>query len=647
MSRKDQLKQFELDEDVVIDLSEGVSDSKENALTYGERGLKDHFAPPVFDRGYEDYMVVGSKWVRNFWLKGWPRSTYVGWIDDLYSYDGDLDLVMYIERSDDRTALDDLNNKITQYEAEYIIEQEKGSNRKTTMLERKISELYAQRVQLEGDQINLFQVSMQTNLYADSLQELKHRSEKIDNRLKGRRVQLEPSILKQDEGYKSVLPIGRNYAIDTYRNFNTDAIVGCFPFYNSEMIHTDGVYVGPNLSTGSHVFIDLFDRKFVNNSNATIFGEAGSGKTVFTSAFIYRNTLRGVRSVIVDPEGEYSALTESLQGVTIKFDSRSTELLNPFDVEEEELIGDDFKPTGEFLVDINGKISDVLNLIGVMAGDTDGETRSIVSFVIADLYKERGITEDPASLFQQDNTFDEATGEYRYGKTRKLMPTFSDFHERLEAKAIEEGIPKLMSLTNALRYFKKGGIYGMFDCQTPERFRHFASAPVVNFDVSKLEEGVLRPIGMYIALSWAWETFGKKNPLAKKFIIADEAWMLTSKHMKGYQYTSKMLENLARRARKRQLGLIVASQKFSEFNSSDEGRAVLTNSAMNIFLKTKTEDLDSVQEMFKISDGERNFLMQASRGEALIRTTVESAITQVRLLPSEYDLIVNKKKQEA
>ena len=38
----------------------------------------------------------------------------------------------------------------------------------------------------------------------------------------------------------------------------------------------------------------------------------------------------------------------------------------------------------------------------------------------------------------------------------------------------------------------------------------------MSFDVSKLEENVLRPIGMYIALSWTWEKFVKKNPLIKK-----------------------------------------------------------------------------------------------------------------------------------
>ena len=161
------------------------------------------------------------------------------------------------------------------------------------------------------------------------------------------------------------------------------------------------------------------------------------------------------------------------------------------------------------------------------------------------------------------------------------------------------------SIANALRMFTKDGVYGMFDCETDESVANYKDSPVICFDVKGLEENVLRPIGMYIALSWAWDKFAKKNPKIKKRIVCDEAWMLTNPNMAGYTYTAQFLETCSRRSRKRNCSLLVASQNFKEFVSCPQGEAVLSNAVVNIFLKQSSTDLDAVQEKFKLSNGER------------------------------------------
>lgn len=612
----------------------------------GARTLKDYIAPPAFYRGDETYMMVGDKFVRSFTFKGFPKQVRIGWLDDLIDYDGDMDTAFHIEPTDERAALDELTNKIVQAEADLMMEHQKGSVVNVTRLETKIRELYQERSLLEQNYQSQYQISISSNLYADDLKDLRVRSEKLDNKLKGQHMYHAINVLRQDDGYKSAIPVGRNYLMDTYRNFNTGSVVACFPFYNAEMIHPNGVYLGINQSTGSPIFIDLFDRDFVENSNATIFGASGSGKTVTASAFLFRNTLRGTRSVVVDPEGEWVNLTHDLDGVVVELSPQSKMCINVFDIEEEDEIDGTLKATGKKLVDVKGKVSDILNLIGVMAGHLDPEIRSIVSFVIAELYEERGINENPESLYIEGSLFNEETQEFYFADVKKEMPTFSDFHNKLEKKANELNHPLLKQLANTLLIFKKGGLYDMFDCKTSDELMFMKDAPIITFNVSKLEDSVLRPIGMYVALNYAWERFGKKLPDFNKFIICDEAWMLTSKHMQGYQYTSSMLEKIARRARKRRLGLLVVSQKFDEFNSSDEGRAVLSNCALNMYLKSKPEDLDAIQSMFKISDGERQFLEKARKGEVLIRTSTQVATAKTHILQSEYNLLIERRLRE-
>ena len=442
--------------------------------------------------------------------------------------------------------------------------------------------------------------------------------------------------LRQEDAYKSGLPFGVNFIKDKMRNFNSGALTACFPFYNSEVSHKNGVFIGINLSTMTPVLIDFYDRSILNNSNASVFGQAGSGKTFFVSLLTLRSALKGVRTVIIDPEGEYRKLTQALGGAYIKLSPESKTYINPFDIEEE-LDPDE----GVRKVDIKTKVSDLLNLIVVMVGGVDSEQRSIVSSILTDLYnKDFGITEDPESLYEDDLLFDDERDELGY-RVRKTMPTLSDLHAKLEAYAQEANNENIMRLANTLKMFVKGGIYDLFDHQTSPELREFSNAPIVSFDVSQLEEGTLRPIGMYVALSWTWEKFVKKNRHIKKRIVCDEAWMLVNKNMAGSAYTATFLENCARRIRKRNGGLLVASQNFVEFADNPQGKAVLTNTICNIFLRQNSTDIDAVQETFKLSEGEKIFLSTAKRGEMLIKMNEESSVAFALAFPYEAELITN------
>lgn len=619
-------------QDITLNISDNAKStgsSSQNVLSKGIRSIKDLLAPPSFDRTEEDSIKVGNKHVRSFVMNGYPSSISVGWLDYLFNYDGDMDTAIYVMPADERTALDELTNKITQFEAQLSIEAEKGNIRNLTKLRNTITQLYEQRERLEQNYENLFHIQIATNLYTNSKEELDKETQKLDNKLKGRKINLMPVYLRQDDAYKTVLPYGKSYLPDMYRNFNSGSLTACFPFYNSEISHKTGIFCGVNLATMTPVLIDFYDRDVLNNSNLTVFGQAGSGKTFFVSLLTLRSALKGVRTVIIDPEGEYKKLTIAVGGSHIYIAPDSKTRLNPFDLEEEE------KENGLKEVKIKDKVSDILNLVAVMAGGLTPEQKSIVAHVTTELYESKGFSENPKSLYVTEPYFDEETDEFYHDGMKKPMPTFSDFHNMLQQFAIQEKNNEISKLANALKMFKKGGVYDLFDCQTSSDLLDFKNSPIVTFDISRLEEGILRPIGMYIALSWTWEKFVKKNPHIKKRIVTDEAWMLVNKNMAGHEYTATFLENCARRIRKRNGGLLVASQNFIEFADNPQGKAVLTNTVVNIFLKQDSTDIDAVQDTFKLSDGERNFLLGAKRGEMLIRMNGESSVAYA--FPFEYE----------
>lgn len=632
--------------EIDLNLEKEELKESENILERGMYSLKDFLAPISLDRSNEDYLVLGKTYTRSFIMKGFPQQSYIGWLNDLYNYDGDMDVMIHVEPENDRQAIESLTKIITEYETQLLIEKEKGNIKNITKLTDDITALYEERRKLERNTEKLFQIQIGATLFTNSKDNLEKETQKLDNKLRGKKIYLMPMYLRQDETFKSILPYGKSYIKDMYRNFNSGALTSTFPFYNNEIFHKNGVFCGLNHRTGSSIMIDFYDRSVLKNGNITVLGQVGSGKSFFVSLLTMRSALRGIRSVIIDPEGEYMKLTKALGGAYIRISADSKAFINPFDIEESDIVDEDGFPLGGKEVLIKDKVSDVLNLIAIMAGGLTGNQKSIASDMILKLYVDRGITEDPNSLYITEPYFDKVTKQLYHDGMKKPMPTFSDFWKLIDEYGRKNEDVEIITLANTLKIFKKGGIYDLFDTQTSEDLKNFSNKPIVTFDISKLEENILRPIGMYVALSWTWEKFVKKNPHIKKRVVCDEAWMLVSKNMAGSDYTAQFLENASRRIRKRNAGLLVASQNFSEFTNNIHGQAVLKNAETKIFLSQDPSDADDLRDTFRLSDGEINFLLSANRGDILIKLKSESATASVVAFPYEAKLIEKKTKKE-
>ena len=612
------------------------------SLNYSVPTMKDLIAPSSFERDKPDYMKAGDRFVRSFLVTGFPKTIGIGWADPIYNSDEDMDTVIHVVPTDERQAQDELTDKITQFEAQLMKEQESGSNRHTMALAAKIRELYEERAKIEQNYINLFQMQMAMNLYTRTEEQLTKSTQLLETALKGKRIKILSNNLRQDQGYKTALPFGKSWLPKNFRNFSSEALTACYPMYNSEFSHKEGTLYGINMQTGTPLYIDSYNRKLLNNGNMAIFAEAGSGKTFLISLITMRSTLEQIRTVIIDPEGEYRAIVEACGGVVIDLFRNP---VNPFDLEEEFVEDNNGMPTSEKVVRINEKVADLLGLIGVMVKGMTQEQASLCSFAISDLYSEFGFTADPESLYIQGATLTK-DGDFVHGGQKKAMPTFSDLYRKLQEYIKRPGNECLMPLANTLKSYTREGVYGKFDTQTPNELLNYKDAPIISFDISGFpEDGILRTIGMYTTLSWTWEKFIKRNPNMKKRVICDEAWMLVNRNIDGHEYTGKFLETMARRCRKRNSGLCVVSQGFSEFDQTPEGQAVLNNTVLKMFLRQGITDIDAVQKRFKLSDGEREFLQTAQKGQFLLKIGQESTVAYA--MPFQYEKHLIERKARA
>ena len=631
-----------------------IEDDRKNShyLADGSRTEKQLIAPSSIQYTSEHELKVENNFSRSFVINGYPPRVQVGWLRDFYGYDGDMDVAVFVIPANERTALDELTEKITQYEAQLQTELEKGSIKNSTALQSKLEALYQQRAKLEQNYESMFHVSTFCTIYNHELRELNKEAQKFQSRIAGKKMSVMPLSLRQDDGFKTCSPYNQPSINDFYRNVNTGALSAFFPFYNSDVNHPGGIFIGRNRLLRTPVYINFFNKAYLGNANIFISGASGSGKTYLTSLITLRSTLDGVRTVIVDPENEYGPVTNAVSGITIKIAPGSENMMNPFDLDEEVIVDDNGVPTGEKKVDIKGKVSELLNLFSVMySGSVGGETLSgplqaDISEVLMQLYSDLGFTTDPESLYDKEQIMDKTTGLFTHDKRLRKMPTMSDFknalHDYMEAKADSlVNREEIMSFEKLLTLFTKGkgGIFDLFDCETNFGGLNINDTPVIRFDLQGIEDETLRPIGMHIVLNWIWNKFMKKNVTVKKRVVVDEAWMMLQQTFAGSSYTARFLETCARRIRKYNGSLCCASQNFREFVARQEGLAVLSNSAVKMFLKQEAEDVQAVGDRFILSDGEKEFLLSAGRGDTLIKVKKESFVCDVYAFPFEDELI--------
>jgi len=497
---------------------------------------------------------------------------------------------------------------------------------------------------LEQNHENMFYVSSFFGLYDKHKDNLDKESQKLSARLAGRKIMTDSLPLRQDKGYMEISPFLISPIGDFGRNMNTGAVSTMFPFGNPESADILGTFIGRNPNSGNPIFVDFFNRAKHSNANIFISGIPGSGKSYFVSLLVLRSTLEGIRHVLIDPEGEYKRVTEILQGSIVKLAPNSQYILNPMDIDMELELDDDGEPTGRTWVDIKGKVSELLNLFGVMFPtliQNEG-LKAILSKELLSLYSDFGFTEDVSSLYEQSSVLDPATGVYRHDKILKKMPRFTDFRNKL-IQANDKKYSKLLEdFIDAFSLYTEGGIYDMFDRESTVNLDD-NTIPIITFDISGVEDEMLRPIALNITTNWAWNKFMKKELKRKKRIVCDEAWMFVKKSIAGSQYSARFLENCARRCRKYNGSLCIASQLFREFTYSEEGQSVLSYSAVKFFMLQDVQDIGAVSDRFILTDGEKQFLLRANRGSTLLKIgSSTSMLCDVVAFPFE-DKMISKK----
>jgi conjugal transfer ATP-binding protein TraC len=137
---------------------------------------------------------------------------------------------------------------------------------------------------------------------------------------------------------------------------------------------------------------------------------------------------------------------------------------------------------------------------------------------------------------------------------------------------------------------------------------------------------------MYIVLNYVWNRV--KSDRRKRILIVDEAWQLMK-----YEDSANFLFSIAKRARKYFLGLTAISQDVEDFLSSRLGRAVVSNSSLQLLLKQAPSAVDLIADTFKLTDEEKKRLSQFPVGEGLFFAGLNHIVIHILASATEAELI--------
>ncbi len=613
-----------------------------------KKTIKELIAPSGIDASNIDHLEIISnttRYARSFFVSSLPRMcTFPELFRDMYLF-GDINTSVYINPVPEAKSQNELNRVINQLETERIVAADRGNINRESILSQKRLEAEGLRDEIAAGFNKLFEASVVATLFAYNLQTLEAHSKLLATELSKTLVGIKSAWAMQDEAFQSNVPLMKN-SIKKVHTFDRNSMSTVFPFTTSEVGHLTGIPLGINKQTGVPVLFDNFHQSLANY-NMVVFAKSGAGKSVTMKTLISRSAvLMGIESLALDAEGEYKIVAESLGGINVVISPTSQTIINLFDIEEEK-IKDEITGRERTVLNVENKIEDVTQALITMArGSTRSEevnelTKQIIAEAVAEEYMRCGITADPNSLYENSTS-----GTIRIGglsKEKKKMPTIGSWYKTLLKKA-EENTDE--NYTFHYSYLKKvmkqyvrelNGQMAYFDGQST--FDLLENVPFINLDISQLEERFARPLAQQILLSWIWEKFVKKNSedrnkATKKRVLVDEAWMLLP-----FPEAVDFLNKMARRARKRNVSLAIVSQRFQDFYEKPEAQAVLTSSDTKLFLAQDKSEIQYVKEVFKLSEGEANFLVTCTIGEGLFKVGSDTAILQITPTRKEFEFM--------
>ena len=560
-------------------------------------GTKDFIAPTGFDFRNDSYFRMGQTFGCVSYLQITSPELTDKMLADFLDMEENLIVNIHVQPVDPKVAIKSLKNILSNIQKMKIEEQKKAvrSGYDMDIIPTDIS-TYGEEAEnllneLQSRNEKMFKVTFLLMNTADSKRKLDNIAYQTAGIAQKYNCNIRRLQYLQEQGMVASLPLGMNQT-GVHRLLTTTSTAIFVPFTTQELfMDGEALYYGLNALSNNMIMVD---RKKLKNPNGLILGTPGSGKSFAAKREILNVFLITDDDIIVcDPEGEYFPLVNALNGQVVKISAKSTDYINPMDVNldviyhpEKYRINGDTEDVDTIIADKSEFIASFCELImkKPQGAELDGDEVSIIDHCIKDIYEEF-LYNDPVP---------------------EKMPMLEDFLNRLNDYADQNDAAR--RIANCLQLYVTGS-QNVFNHRTNVDMNN----RVVCFDIKDLGT-TLRKAGMLIVQNMVWTRVSTNRALKKATRYYVDEFHLLLKQPQTANYSVEIWKRF------RKWGGIPTglTQNVSDFLGSLAVENIVGNSDFIYMLNQHSGDQKILAEKLNISQHQLSFVNNSNAGEGLI-----------------------------
>jgi conjugal transfer ATP-binding protein TraC len=541
------------------------------------------------------FINVSGRLSRVFFAVSYPRYLNDGWLEPIINIEREMDISIVIHPIDTNETLKKFQKKVAEVESQ-INERADSGQVRDPQLDAAYRNLEELRDKLQQAEEKLFNVGLYIAIYGSTEKELNEVEGEIRGILDTRLVYIKPALFQQEDGFTSIIPIVTDKLL-VHSKFNSSPLSSFFPFTSFDLTQDTGILYGINRHNSSLI---LFDRFKLPNYNSVTFATSGAGKSYTTKLEILRSLMFGTEVIVIDPEREYQYLAEATGGRYINISLSSNHHINPFDLPKAQADEDPRDVLRTHIIELVG-------LFRLMLSGLTPEEDAIIDAALREVYALKDIT-----------------GESDYSELPP--PLLSDF------EMVLAGMEGSESLVQRLTKYTSGTWSGFMNAPTNVDINQ----KFVVFSIRDMEDE-LKTVAMYLITNHIWGAV--RRELKKRLLVIDEAWMLKSED------TAAFLHNVAKRGRKYYLGISTITQDVDDFLRSPYGVPMITNSSIQLLMKQSPTAVDTLQNVFNLTDEEKFMLLESGVGEGIFFVGLKHVAIKVIASYTEDQIITSDPSQ--
>ena len=489
-------------------------------------------------------------------------------------------VTLHIQSVDQTAAIKTIKHTITELDRSKIEEQKKAVRSGYDMdiipsdLATYGKDAKALLKELQSQNERMFMVTMLVMNTGRTEQELENNVFHAQSVAQKHNCNLRRLDFQQENALMSSLPLAHNQ-IDIHRGLTTSSTAIFVPFTTQELFQTgnEALYYGLNSLSNNLIMVD---RKKLKNPNGLILGTPGSGKSFSAKREIANAFLVTDDDVIIcDPESEYSALVNKLNGQCVVISPSSSQFINPMDINAN--YSEEDNPVAL-------KADFVLSLCELIVGGKDGLQpieKTVIDRCVHQIYQ--GYFNDP----KPEN-----------------MPILEDLYNAL----LEQEEKEARHVATALEIYVKGSL---------NLFNHRTNVDIHNrlvcYDIKQLGKQ-LKKIGMLVVQDQVWGRVTANRNAGKATRYYMDEFHLLLKEEQTASYSVEIWKRF------RKWGGIPTgiTQNVKDMLRSPEIANILENSDFIYMLNQASDDRSILAQRLNISPHQLSYVTNSGEGEGLL-----------------------------